>query len=430
MNSKNKLWSKGKPLSEKIEAFTIGRDLEFDKILAKYDVIGSKAHAKMLAQTGLIYKKEGDDLVKELDEIFKTVTREDFEIPAGFEDIHSWVEAELTAKLGDTGKKIHTARSRNDQVLTDLHLYCKESLSELIDQVKNIALLLLKQGQKYNDTIIPGYTHLQVAMPSSGGMWFSAYAEALADDLIILKAAYEVADQNPLGSAAGYGSSFPIDRQITTDEMGFASMKVNSFAAQLNRGKLEKTITNAISSVAQTLGRFAMDVCLYNSQNFGFLTLPDELTTGSSIMPHKKNPDVFELIRGKCNLLQGIPFQVTSLMNNLPGGYHREFQLLKELLFPAFTDINSILDILEFAVPQIKLQGPDTEEEKYKLMYTVEAVNAEVLKGKPFREAYRIVGEKVESGEFKVKPGEQKYTHIGSIGNPGFEEIQKKIDRI
>ncbi|MCX2743582.1 argininosuccinate lyase [Mangrovivirga sp. M17] len=427
MNSLNKLWSKGKPLSEKIEAFTIGRDLEFDKILAKYDVIGSKAHATMLAQTGLIEKEEGESLIKELEDIYQIVILEDFEIPEGFEDVHSWIEAVLTERLGDTGKRIHTARSRNDQVLTDLHLFCKDSLNGLISQVENIALLLVDQGEKYNEVILPGYTHLQVAMPSSGGMWFSAYAEALADDLIMLQAALKVADQNPLGSAAGYGSSFPIDRDITTKEMGFTQMKVNSFAAQLNRGKLEKTITNTIASIAQTLGRFSMDVCLYNSQNFGFISLPDELTTGSSIMPHKKNPDVFELIRGKCNLLQGVPFQVTSLTNNLPGGYHREYQLLKELLFPAINDMVSILDILEFAVSQMKLHGPDTDEEKYKLMYTVEAVNAEVMKGKPFREAYKIVGQQVESGEFQIKPGEQKYTHIGSIGNPGFDEIRKKI---
>ncbi|NMM49031.1 argininosuccinate lyase [Marinigracilibium pacificum] len=427
MSKQEKLWSKGKPLSEKIEAFTIGRDLEFDKILAKYDVIGSKAQATMLAESGLISKEEGQQLVAELNGLFNEVIADDFVIPTGYEDVHSWIEARLTDKLGDAGKKIHTARSRNDQVLTDLHLYCKDVLSQLIEKTEHLALLLVDQAKKFNDTIIPGYTHLQVAMPSSGGMWFSAYAEALADDLIVLKSALKIADQNPLGSAAGYGSSFPIDREVTTNEMGFSQLKVNSFAAQLNRGKLEKNVTNAIASVAQTIGRFAMDVCLYNSQNFGFITLPDELTTGSSIMPHKKNPDVFELIRGKCNLLQGVPFQVTSLMNNLPGGYHREYQLLKELLFPSVHDMMSILEILEFAVPQMKLKGADTKDEKYKLMYTVEAVNAEVMKGKPFRDAYKIVGEQVENGSFSIENGDQNYTHIGSIGNPGFDLIIKKI---
>ena len=343
-----KLWEKGIPTDKQIEQFTVGNDRELDLVLAKYDALGSIAHAKMLGNIGLLTATETDSLVTALNEIIADVATGNFEIEDSFEDVHSKIEYLLTVKLGDAGKKIHTARSRNDQVLVDVNLYLKDVVIELKAQVKSLFDLLMESAEKYQNVLLPGYTHLQIAMPSSFGMWFSAYAETLIDDITMLNAALKVVDQNPLGSAAGYGSSFPINRTFTTKELGFETLKYNSVAAQMSRGKSEKTLAFAMSSVAATLAKFSMDVCLYMSQNFDFIGLPAHLTTGSSIMPHKKNPDVFELIRGKCNKIQALPYEITLITNNLPSGYHRDLQLLKEGLFPAIQNLTSLFGYCYF----------------------------------------------------------------------------------
>lgn len=422
-----KLWDKGFSTDKKIDLFTVGNDRELDLVLAKYDVIGSKAHAAMLYHIGLLTKSEHKDLDRELDNILKQIESGAFEIEDSFEDVHSKVEYLLTEKLGDTGKKIHTARSRNDQVLVDVHLYLKDELKDLKDLTKDLFDLLVGHAEQFKEVLLPGYTHFQVAMPSSFGMWFSAYAESLVDDVHMLQAAYKVVDQNPLGSAAGYGSSFPIDRKHTTDSLGFNELKVNSVAAQMSRGKTEKLTAFALSSLAGTLGKMAMDVCLYMSQNFGFVSFPDELTTGSSIMPHKKNPDVFELIRGKCNKLQALPNEIAMITTNLPSGYHRDLQLLKEGLIPGLQTIKSCLEMMTFSLKRIEVNKKLMDQEIYNYLFTVEEVNALVQEGVPFRDAYKIVGEKVEKGEF-IPDKQVRHTHLGSLGNLGLNRIVQKMD--
>lgn len=421
-----KLWEKGILTDKKIEYFTVGNDRELDLVLAKYDALGSIAHAKMLGNIGLLTASETDLLVAALTEIIADVTAGNFTIEDSFEDVHSKIEYLLTEKLGDTGKKIHTARSRNDQVLLDVNLYLKDVVKELKELVKSLFDLLMELAKKHQNVVLPGYTHLQIAMPSSFGMWFSAYAETLIDDITMLNAALKIVDQNPLGSAAGYGSSFPIDRTFTTQELGFETLKFNSVAAQMSRGKSEKTVAFAMSSVAATLSKFAMDVCLYMSQNFDFISLPSHLTTGSSIMPHKKNPDVFELIRGKCNKIQALPYEITLITNNLPSGYHRDLQLLKEGLFPAIQNLKACLDIAIFAIKDIKVKDNILADPKYNYLFTVDSLNEMVVAGMPFRDAYKAVAEQLENGTFQ-SPKETKHTHEGSINNLCLEEIKRKM---
>ena len=423
-----KLWDKGIPTDKKTDSFTVGNDRELDLVLAEYDVLGSMAHAKMLDKTGLLTNQEADDLVTALKDILVDIKNGDFTIDESFEDVHSKVEYLLIEKLGDTGKKIHVARSRNDQVLTDVHLYVKAELLTIKAQVKELFDLLITLSKQYQHILLPGYTHFQVAMPSSFGMWFSAYAESLIDDVTMLNAALTVADQNPLGSAAGYGSSFPIDRTFTTQEMGFTTLKYNSVAAQMSRGKTEKIAAFAMASVAGTLSKLAMDVCLYLSQNFNFISLPQHLTTGSSIMPHKKNPDIFELIRGKCNKIQALPYELTLITNNLPSGYHREFQLLKEGLFPALQTLKSCLEMAVYSIKEIKVNEHILDDKKYDYLFTVDTLNELVTAGLPFRDAYKIVGEQVDNGTF-TSPKATKHTHEGSINNLCLDEIVAKMEK-
>lgn len=421
-----KLWEKGIPTDKKTDMFTVGNDRELDLVLAEYDVIGSMAQANMLAKVGLLTDDEGKQLVTALEEIHTQIKAGNFTIEDSFEDVHSKVEYLLIEKLGDTGKKIHTARSRNDQVLTDVHLYLKAEILTIKAQVKELFDLLIALSEQYQNILLPGYTHFQVAMPSSFGMWFSAYAETLIDDVTMLNAALTVADQNPLGSAAGYGSSFPIDRTFTTQEMGFATLKYNVVAAQMSRGKVEKTTAFAMAAVAGTLSKFAMDITLYLSQNFSFISLPQHLTTGSSIMPHKKNPDIFELIRGKCNKIQALPYELTLITNNLPSGYHREFQLLKEGLFPALQTLKSCLEMAHYSIKEIKVNKNILDDKKYDYLFTVDALNELVTAGVPFRDAYKIVGEQVDNGTFE-SPKATKHTHEGSINNLCLDEIVAKM---
>lgn len=423
-----KLWEKGIPTDQKIEAFTVGNDREIDIHIAKYDLLASKAHSAMLASVGLLTKEESEQLNKQLDFMLKQEQEGTFVIEADFEDVHSKIESDLVKALGDTGKKIHTARSRNDQVLVALNLYFKAELSQITQGVEKLFKTLLKLAEAHKNTLLPGYTHLQVAMPSSFGLWFSAYAELLIDDLYLLKAAQKVVDQNPLGSAAGYGSSFPIDREMTTKQLQFADLKYNVIAAQLSRGKSERTVTQAVANIANTLSRFAMDICLYCSQNFGFIKFPDALTTGSSIMPHKKNPDVFELLRGKCNQLQAIPQEMIIITNNLPSGYHRDYQLLKENAIKSVEDLKVVLDIFEFSIAQVQVQDVNLDDEKYQHLFTVDAINDLVTAGVPFREAYKQIGEQVENGSFKAG-NTKEHSHLGSIHNLGLDKIQAKFDK-
>ncbi|HTG66000.1 MAG TPA: argininosuccinate lyase [Flavobacterium sp.] len=422
-----KLWEKGIPTDKQIDLFTVGNDRELDLILAKHDVTGNIAQAKMLAKIGLITNQECEDLLGALAEIQEDIKAGNFTIEDSFEDVHSKVEYLLTQKVGDAGKKIHTARSRNDQVLVDMNLYLKEEVLQLKQQVKSLFDLLMASAEKYQNVLLPGYTHLQIAMPSSFGMWFSAYAESLIDDVSMLNAALKVVDQNPLGSAAGYGSSFPIDRTFTTKEMGFSTLKYNSVAAQMSRGKSEKTFSFAMASVAGTLSKFAYDVCLYMSQNFDFIGLPANLTTGSSIMPHKKNPDVFELIRGKCNKIQSLPYELTLITNNLPSGYHRDLQLLKEGVFPAIQNLKACLDIAIFSIPDIKVKENILEDKKYDYLFTVDTLNEMVSAGIPFRDAYKEVALQIEAGNYK-SPKATKHTHEGSINNLCLKEIKEKME--
>ena len=424
-----KLWDKGFSTDKKIDHFTVGNDRELDLHLAKYDVIASKAHAKMLGKIGLISPKETAELVKELDNIAARIEKGTFSIENSFEDMHSKIEYMLTLSLGDTGKKIHTARSRNDQVLVAMHLYLKDELTEIKAMTKSLFNLLLVKAQEHKDVMLPGYTHLQIAMPSSFGLWFSAYAESLIDDLYFIEAAYKVADQNPLGSAAGYGSSFAIDRSFTTKEMGFETMKYNVVAAQMSRGKAEKATAFGIANIAATLSKMAMDICLYMSQNFDFISFPDELTTGSSIMPHKKNPDVFELVRGKCNKLQSIPNQLKLVINNLPSGYHRDLQLVKEIIVPAIQDMKACLEILTFSLKEIRVNDSILDDPKYDYLFSVDTLNELVQSGMPFRDAYKKMGMEINAGTFTPKR-DIHHTHEGSLGNLCLKEIHDKMKKL
>ncbi|MBD0824645.1 argininosuccinate lyase [Aestuariibaculum marinum] len=421
-----KLWDKGISIDKKIEQFTVGNDREIDIHIAKYDVIASKAHAKMLHKIGILTTIELEQLLGGLDLLANEIEAGEFVIDAQFEDVHSKIEYELTANLGDVGKKIHTARSRNDQVLVACHLYYKENLGLVREKVKTLFDTLLSQAEVYKDKVLPGYTHLQVAMPSSFGLWFSAYAEQMIDDVFLIDAAIKTVDQNPLGSAAGYGSSFPIDREFTTKEMDFATLKYNVVAAQMGRGKNERIISAALGSLANTLARFAMDTCLYMSQNFGFISFPDELTTGSSIMPHKKNPDVFELIRGKCNKIQALQTEMVLITNNLPSGYHRDFQLLKENMIAAFEEIKDILDIFNFSIQQVIVKDIDINDDKYKYLFTVDNINTLVENGMTFREAYQKIGGQVQDGSYEPDTS-KRHTHEGSIHNLCLAQIRDKF---
>lgn len=424
-----KLWQKSTSVASEIEKFTVGRDAELDMELARFDVLGSLAHIEMLQSISLLTAEELNILQGELKQIYKRIEAGDFTIEAGVEDIHSQVELELTRKVGDAGKKIHSGRSRNDQVLVDLKLYFRHQLQETVQETKALFDVLQTQSEKYKNVLLPGYTHLQIAMPSSFGLWFGAYAESLVDDLHLMLAAYKIADKNPLGSAAGYGSSFPLNRQLTTDLLGFESMNFNVVYAQMGRGKSEKIVATALASIAATLAKMAMDLCLYMNQNFGFITLPDHLTTGSSIMPHKKNPDVFELLRGKCNKLQALPTEIAMLLINLPSGYHRDLQLLKENLFPAFAELQSCLQMMAYMMQEVQVKENILEDDKYKYLFSVDAVNALVLGGMPFRDAYKTVGESIDAGEFTA-PAAVTHTHEGSIGNLCTQEIKGLMDQV
>ena len=423
-----KLWDKGFSIDKQIENFTVGNDREIDMHIAKYDVQASLAHAIMLESINIISADELKNLKRGLQELANDIENGTFIIEPSFEDVHSKIEWELTNKLGEVGKKIHTARSRNDQVLVALHLYYKENLANINDKVKTLFDTLLNLADTHKESLLPGYTHLQVAMPSSFGLWFSAYAELLIDDVYMLNAVSKIVDQNPLGSAAGYGSSFPIDRELTTKELDFASLKYNVVAAQLSRGKSERSIASALGGLCNTMSRFAMDVCLYMSQNFNFISFPDELTTGSSIMPHKKNPDVFELIRGKCNKIQALHTEMVLITNNLPTGYHRDYQLLKENIINAFEDVKEILDILNYSIQQVIVKDIDLNDEKYQYLFTVDSINNLVIEGMPFREAYKKIGEQVEAGEYKPDLGKQ-HSHVGSIHNLSLDKIKEKYPK-
>lgn len=424
-----KLWDKGTRINQLIETFTIGRDTEMDFFLAEYDVIGSLAHIKMLESIGLLTAPELELLTNELRQIYQEIKSGNFVIEEGSEDVHSQVELMLTRKLGDIGKKIHSGRSRNDQVLLDLKLFTRNEIKTIVEQTTGLFEILIAQSSKYKHVLMPGYTHLQVAMPSSFGLWFGAYAESLTDDLLLLQAAYRITDQNPLGSGAGYGSSFPLNRQMTTDLLGFESMNYNVVYAQMGRGKVEKTVAFALASVAGTLSKLAYDVCLFMSQNFNFVSLPDELTTGSSIMPHKKNPDVFELLRSHCNRIQSLPNQILLLTNNLPSGYFRDLQLIKEVFIPSFAELKSCLDIASFAISNISVNEKIMDDDRYKNIYSVEEVNRRVLLGVPFRDAYREVGISIKNGDFQPDKSVD-HTHEGSIGNLCLDRIQEKMNQV
>ncbi len=411
-----KLWEKNVQLNKEIERFTVGRDRELDVFLAKYDVLGSMAHITMLESIGLLAADELKILLEELREIYKLADEGKLVIEDGIEDVHSQVELMLTRKLGVVGKKIHSGRSRNDQVLVDLKLYARSEIRTIAEAANSLFNELQKQSEKYKNVLMPGYTHMQVAMPSSFGLWFGAYAESLADDMQLLLAAYRVTNRNPLGSAAGYGSSFPLDRQMTTDLLGFDSMDYNVVYAQMGRGKTERNIAFAMAGIASTLSKLAFDACLFNSQNFGFVKLPAECTTGSSIMPHKKNPDVFELIRAKSNKLQSLPVQITMMMNNLPSGYSRDFQLIKEVFMPAFEELLDCLQMTEYIIARTEVNEHIIDDSRYDAMFSVEEVNRRVLSGTSFRDAYKQVGLEIEAGNF-VPDKNIHHTHAGSVGN-------------
>jgi argininosuccinate lyase len=421
-----KLWDKGSQPDAKVDQFTVGNDRELDLLLAKYDVIASKAHAAMLGKIGLISPAETKDLIGELEKIGEDIASGNFTIENEFEDMHSKIEYLLTQRLGDTGKKIHTARSRNDQVLVAVQLFLKDELGQIRQMTADLFKLLIVLAEKHKAIQMPGYTHLQVAMPSSFGLWFSAYAESLVDDVYILNAALKTVDQNPLGSAAGYGSSFPIDREFTGKSLGFHTQKYNVIAAQMGRGKVEKFTSFGLAALAATVSRLSMDICLYMSQNFDFLTFPKEYTTGSSIMPHKQNPDVFELVRAKCNKIQAVPNQLTLLGSNLPSGYHRDMQLSKEIILPAIQEMKACLDMLSSALPSVKVNDHILDDPKYKYLYSVESVNELVQQGVPFRDAYKQVGEEIQKGTYKPKR-ELNHTHQGSIGQLCLDKIQLKM---
>jgi argininosuccinate lyase len=426
-----KIWQKENQTTDaKIDQFTIGNDPIYDLQLARYDAIGSMAHITMLEKVGLIQKEELEPLIAELKNILVKIDTGQFVIEEGMEDVHSQIEWLLTQKLGDLGKKIHAGRSRNDQVLVDLKLFMRAEIQKIAQSVKQLFDLLLEKSETHKKDLLPGYTHLQIAMPSSFGLWFGAYAECLVEDLELLEAAFRLANKNPLGSGAGYGSSFPLDRQLTTDLLGFEAPHVNVVNAQLSRGKTEFFVLTAISQIATTISRLAMDVCLYNSQNFAFIELPETLTTGSSIMPHKKNPDVAELLRGKTNKLKALPNQLQLLTSNLPSGYHREFQLTKELLMPAIDEIKDALEITHYMATHMKIKKDLLNDSKYDLLFSVEAVNQLVVEGMPFREAYQKVGKMIQDGNFDGSSRTLNHSHLGSIGNLGLDEIQAQKNTV
>ena len=427
-----KLWEKNVQVDHEVDIFTVGKDREMDIYLAKYDVLGSMAHITMLESIGLLTKEELNVLLAELRNIYAVADRGEFIIEEGIEDVHSQVELMLTRRLGDMGKKIHSGRSRNDQVLLDLKLFTRSQIQELVELVSGLFDVLISQSNRYKDVLLPGYTHLQVAMPSSFGLWFGAYAESLVDDLQLMQAAYRICNRNPLGSAAGYGSSFPLNRQMTTDLLGFDSLDYNVVYAQMGRGKMERTVAFAMAGIAATLSKLAFDACMFNSQNFGFIKLPDQFTTGSSIMPHKKNPDVFELTRAKCNKLQGLPQQIILISNNLPSGYFRDLQIIKEVFLPAFDELKDCIRMVthmmrevkvnEHILDKIKVNEHILDDDKYSLLFSVEEVNRRVLAGMPFRDAYKQVGLDIEADKF-IPSKSVNHTHEGSIGNLCNESI-------
>lgn len=424
-----KLWQKETSTNNQVDTFTVGQDREMDLFLAKFDVLGSLAHTQMLQSIGLMSAEDLASVQAELKNIYRQILNGDFVIEDGVEDVHSQVEMLLTQKLGEAGKKIHSGRSRNDQVLVDLKLFFRSQIEEMVVSVKELFDLLSELAETHKDKLMPGYTHLQIAMPSSFGLWFGAYAESLVDDLELLLAAFKICNKNPLGSAAGYGSSFPLNRTLTTNLLGFESLNYNVVYAQMGRGKTERILSQAMSSVAATLNKLAMDACLYMNQNFGFISFPDELTTGSSIMPHKKNPDVWELIRGRTNQLQALPNQIFMLTTNLPSGYHRDMQLQKETLFPAFQNLMACLDMSKLMLRNIKIKENILDDEKYQYLFSVEEVNNLVLAGVPFREAYKKVGMDIEAGNFGGKY-EINHTHEGSIGSLNIKEVENMMQSV
>ena len=411
-----KLWEKNVQVDHEVDVFTVGKDREMDLYLAKYDVLGSMAHITMLESIGLLSKEELDVLLAELRKIYAIADKGEFVIEDGIEDVHSQVELMLTRRLGDMGKKIHSGRSRNDQVLLDLKLFTRARIQELAHLAKDLFEVLIAQSERYKSVLLPGYTHLQIAMPSSFGLWFGAYAESLVDDMRLLQAAYKTCNRNPLGSAAGYGSSFPLNRQMTTDLLGFDSLDYNVVYAQMGRGKMERTVAFAMAGIAGTLSKLAFDACMFNSQNFGFIKLPPQFTTGSSIMPHKKNPDVFELTRAKCNKIQGLPNQITLICNNLPSGYFRDLQIIKEVFLPAFDELADCLRMVTHMMREVQVNEHILDDDKYALLFSVEEVNRRVVEGVPFRDAYKQVGLEIEAGKFVARK-EVHHTHEGSIGN-------------
>ena len=424
-----KLWEKSVQVNEKIDTFTVGRDREMDLYLAKYDVLGSMAHITMLESIGLLEANELEVLLEELRNIYALAEKGEFVIEEGIEDVHSQVELMLTRKLGDVGKKIHSGRSRNDQVLVDLKLFTRAQLRELADEVLDLFHVLIAQSNRYKDILMPGYTHLQIAMPSSFGLWFGAYAESLVDDMMFLQAAYKMCNRNPLGSAAGYGSSFPLDREMTTRLLGFDSMNYNVVYAQMGRGKMERNVAFAMASIAGTLSKMAFDACMFSSQNFGFVKLPDECTTGSSIMPHKKNPDVFELTRAKCNKIQALPQQIMMIMNNLPSGYFRDLQIIKEVFLPAFEELKDCLQMATYIMDKLYVNEHILDDDKYLYIFSVEEVNRLASEGMPFRDACKKVGLDIEAGKFTHNK-QVHHTHAGSIGNLCNDRIEALMDNV
>src|SRR6187402_762775 len=424
-----KLWQKDKASLLEVEKFTVGKDQEMDMFLARFDVLGSLAHITMLESIGLLTADELKLLSTELKSIYKRIESGDFKVEENVEDIHSQVELELTKKLGDVGKKIHSGRSRNDQVLVDVKLFLRAEIKEIVEAVNVLFDLLLHQSEKYKNHLLPGYTHLQLAMPSSFGLWFGAYAESLVDDTITLESAYRVVNKNPLGSAAGYGSSFPLNRKMTTELLGFDDLNYNVVYAQMGRGKSERIVAGALANVAATLSKLSMDACLFLNQNFGFISFPDELTTGSSIMPHKKNPDVFELIRSQCNRIQALPNEIMLMTTNLPSGYHRDLQLLKEHLIPAFQNLQSCLQMAGLMLSNVEVKKDLLSNEKYQYLFSVDEVNKLVLQGVPFRDAYKQIGQNIEEGSFTYSPS-PAHTHEGSIGNLQLEEVKGMMDEV
>lgn len=426
-----KIWQKDDNATNiLVNKFTVGKDLDFDERLTKYDVKGSMAHCKMLAEVGIISNEESAQMLSVLEEILKDIENGTFEIDKTAEDIHSQIESILIEKLGDTGKKIHTARSRNDQVLLDIKLYLLDEIREITALTDEFFQILIKLADQHKNVLLPGYTHLQIAMPSSFGLWFGAYAEALLDDVEMLFSVKNIINKNPLGSAAGYGSSFPIDRESTTYNLGFQSMNYNSVYAQMTRGKSEKMLSMAMATLAGTLGKFAYDVCLYLSQNFDFISFPKEFTTGSSIMPHKKNPDIFELVRARCSRIQSLPNEFILLTNNLPSGYHRDMQLTKEILFPAIDSLKECLKILTYTLPNIQVKDGILEDEKYKYLFSVEKINEEVKNGSSFRDAYIKVGQEIENNDFDFEIKNLNHTHQGSIGNLCLDKIEYQFNKL